>query len=166
MVFWRGATNHIPLHTLPNEYPPLAILVFSLPLLPPNSDYHMVFGCWMAFACVGGWLLMAKYYSRRVAWIYLAYMTVGTGLLFLARFDIIPTLSVIAALIAVQKHRFSVAYLFLAVGTLLKLYPAFFFPLVVIEQWRWISGNDMLKGNLQITDLWPMRVKTWMRTIL
>src|SRR5690348_8770512 len=39
-AFWLG---HPPLHQLPVEYPPLAIIPFSLTLLPPLKDIQTVF---------------------------------------------------------------------------------------------------------------------------
>jgi len=131
--FWFGVP---PFHALPAEYPPLALLTFTLTLLPPVHDYAIVFAIWMgAVLCLGLWAI------RRVegrdtaiaAGVYLALGAFGTVL---ARFDLVPSLVALAALWLAYRRRWGWASALLAIGFLRKLYPIIWLPLVIIEQWR------------------------------
>lgn len=146
LAFW----THAPLFTsLPIEYPPLAILPFSLTLLPPLADFQSVFAWWAGAATLAGYLAFRRISGRRRALAYLVYLLIGGAGTLVARFDIFPALATIGALWAAQRRRFTLAYLLLAVGVLLKLYPAFLAPLVVIEQWRTLADRYGER------DIWP-----------
>ena len=58
----------------------------------------------------------------------------------LGRYDLVPAFVTVLALWAARRRRFGPAYALLAVGVLLKLYPALFVPLVAMEQWRALGG--------------------------
>jgi Glycosyltransferase family 87 len=133
LAFWT-----VPplLHHLPLEYPPLAIFPFTLTLLPPLHDPVVVFGWWMSLLVIAGYLWMRYYGSRARAVTYAAYLLVAANSTVLSRFDLFPALATLLALWAAQRRRFAWSYMLLAVGTLLKLYPAFLVPLVAIEQYR------------------------------
>jgi len=132
-AFWLG---HPPLHQLPVEYPPLAIIPFSLTLLPPLKDIQTVFSLWMAAVVVVGYAGFLRFSTRRRGLIYLLYLLVGSNAVLTARFDIVPALITLAALWATERKRFVLAYLLLAAGILLKLYPAFLLPIVMIAHWQ------------------------------
>lgn len=133
LAFW----THMPLFTsLPVEYPPLAILPFSLTLVPPLKDFQSIFTWWMGAATLVGYLGFRRVSGWRRALAYLVYLLIGAAGTLVARFDIFPALATVGALWAAQRRHFATAYLLLAAGVLLKLYPAFLAPLVVIEQWR------------------------------
>ncbi|HEX9038565.1 MAG TPA: glycosyltransferase 87 family protein [Ktedonobacterales bacterium] len=152
LAFW----THPPLfRSLPIEYPPLAILPFTLTLLPPLKDFQSVFAWWMGAATLVGYLAFRRVSGRRRALAYLVYLLIGAAGTLVARFDIFPALTTVGALWAAQRRRFSLAYLLLAAGALLKLYPAFLAPLVVIEQWRSLAAEQ---GE---TGLWPERWRDW-----
>lgn len=121
---------------LPVEYPPLAIFPFSLTLLPSLRDPVPVFACWMVVLVAAGYLWLRRYATRGRAITYAAYLLLGATSTVLARFDLFPALATLLALWAAQRRRFTLAYVLLAVGILLKLYPAFLVPLVAIEQWH------------------------------
>ncbi|MFI5272002.1 MAG: glycosyltransferase 87 family protein [Ktedonobacterales bacterium] len=136
LAFW----THLPLlHTLPAEYPPLAIAPFTLALLPPTGDYHRVFAVWMAALTLLGYAAFVRFAGRRRALIYMLYLLLGATATLLARFDIVPALVTLAALWAAERRRFALAYALVAAGTLLKLYPAFLLPVVAIEHWHTLS---------------------------
>jgi hypothetical protein len=146
LAFW----THPPLFTsLPVEYPPLAILPFSLTLVPPLADFQSVFTWWAGAAALVGYLAFRRVSGRRRALAYLVYLLIGGAATLVARFDIFPALVTVGALWATQARRYKTAYLLLAVGVLLKLYPVFLAPLVVIEQWRALAGSYGEAG------LWP-----------
>jgi hypothetical protein len=153
-AFWL---SHPPLHQLPVEYPPLAIIPFSLTLLPPLKDIQTVFSLWMAAVVVIGYAGFLRFSTRRRGLIYLLYLLVGSNAVLTARFDIVPALITLAALWATERKRFVLAYLLLAAGILLKLYPAFLLPIVMIAHWqavrvaypatvRWRDGFRALVG--------------------
>ena len=132
-AFWL---SHPPLHQLPVEYPPLAIIPFSLTLLPPLADIQTVFSLWMAAIVTVGYAGFLRFSTRRRGLIYLLYLLLGSDAVLTARFDILPALLTLAALWATERKHFTLAYLLLAVGILLKLYPAFLLPVVMIAHWR------------------------------
>jgi hypothetical protein len=123
-------------HHLPVEYPPLAIVPFTLTAIPPLRDPVVVFAWWMAALVVAGYLWLRRYVSRGRAIVFAAYLLLGASATVLGRYDLFPALATLLALWAAQRRRFNLAYALLAVGILLKLYPVFLVPLVAVEQWR------------------------------
>lgn len=138
-AFWL---THPPLHQLPLEYPPLAIIPFSLTLLPPLSDIQTIFSLWMAAVVVIGYAGFLRFSTRRRGLVYLLYLLLGSDAVLTARFDIVPALVTLAALWATERKRFTLAYLLLAVGILLKLYPAFLLPIVMVAHWQAIRATQ------------------------
>jgi hypothetical protein len=148
-AFWLA---HPPLHQLPVEYPPLAIIPFSLTLLPPTSDIsgiQTVFSLWMAAMVTLGYAGFLRFSTRRRALIYLVYLLVGADAVLTARYDIVPALVTLAALWATERKRFVLAYLLLAAGILLKLYPAFLLPIVMIAHWQVVRATHPVAIRLR-----------------
>jgi hypothetical protein len=148
--YWRYAlsfwTRHPYLHWLPVEYPPLAIVPFTLTLLPPFTDYQGVFAFWMGALAVLGYVGFLRYSTRRRAITYAVYLVVGAAATLLARFDLVPALVTLAALWATQRRHFGYAYALIAIGVLLKLYPGFLLPVVVIAHWRAATARAHIEG--------------------
>ena len=138
LAFW---TQRPLLHALPAEYPPLAIAPFTLTLLPPVEDYHLVFALWMAALTLLGYAGLVRFAGRRRALIYILYLLLGAAATLLARFDIVPALVTLGALWATERRRVTVAYALVAAGTLLKLYPAFLLPVVAIAHWHALASS-------------------------
>ncbi|HKB47855.1 MAG TPA: hypothetical protein VKC57_09170, partial [Ktedonobacterales bacterium] len=92
--FWRGnpATGANPFRTLPTEYPPLALLPFTLALLPPITNTLLVFGFWMLLLVVAGYVAIARMSSRRNALAFVAYLVLGEAVIVLGRYDLVPAL--------------------------------------------------------------------------
>lgn len=141
--FWTWSPH---LHWLPREYPPLAVVPFSLTLLPPLSNYAAVFGAWMGLLFLAGYVAFSRYTSRGRAAAFALYLLVGGAGTLLGRFDLVPALVAVAALHSTLRHRHGLAYVLLGLGTLLKLYPAFLIPLVALHQWRELSGSHLGTG--------------------
>lgn len=141
--FW---TVHPYFTSLPVEYPPLAILPFSLTLAPPLPDYQTVFVWWATAAIIAGYLGFLRYADRKRALAYFVYLVLGAIGTVISRFDIFPALVTVAALWAAQRRHFAGSYLLLALGTLLKLYPAFLLPIVLIEHWRALTVDAPARG--------------------
>lgn len=131
--FW---TTYPIFHRLPVEYPPLAIAPFTFTLLPPLPLYHTVFAIWMGLLVLLGYAGVRHYGGHGRAVVYAVYLLLGTAATVLTRFDIVPALVTLVALWAAERRRFGYAYALLAVGILLKLYPAFLVPVVLLAHWR------------------------------
>ena len=142
LTFWtRG------FHALPTEYPLLSLVPFTFTILPPLSDYYLVFALWMLALTVLGYIGFLIYSTRRRAIIYAVYLIVGAAGVLLARFDLVPALVTLAALWATQRRRFGWAYVLIALGILTKLYPAFLLPIVMIAQWRAATARARIEGR-------------------
>lgn len=123
-------------HHLPVEYPPLSIVVFTLSLIPATADPLVVFIFWMAVLFLAGYLWFLRHADSRRARTYAVYLLVGAASTVFARFDLVPALLTLLALFAAERRRFRLAYVLVAIGILLKLYPAFLVPVVALGQWR------------------------------
>jgi Glycosyltransferase family 87 len=134
-------------HHLPVEYPPLAVFPFSLTLLPPIPDAVDVFAVWMSLVVVLSYLWIRRRFSREQAIAFAVLLLVGANSTVLARFDLFPALATLGALWALRTHRFTWAYMLLAIGILLKLYPAFLVPIAAIEHWRLVRGAEKATGR-------------------
>lgn len=135
--FWHSASAF---HTFPREYPPLSILIFSLTQFPPSPTPILRFEEWMCLVYLVGWVLFYRVRGRGAAWRY-AVLVLALEVTAFARFDLIVGLICVGALWAARRRSWPVAYLLLAVGTLLKVFPACLVPLVLLEQWR-ASGAE------------------------
>lgn len=175
LAFWRGSAG-VPLAArcagrlpqgaysaflvLPREYPPLAIIPFSAPLLFGGllniTVYALVFNALMAL-CLGAtaWLIgrfgepERRPDARSAQGLYLLWLALGATTIALVRFDALPALLTVGALAlasrptptgrhARQRQTWAryAAYALLAVGALLKLYPALLIPLLAAWDWR------------------------------
>lgn len=137
--FWAGRNAF---HALPVEYPPLSIVVFSLSVLPPVWDFVSVYAYWMAGVFLAGYFAFRRFSSRNNAMIYAVYLLLGATGALLGRFDLVPALLTVAAFWAGRRRRFMLAYLFLAAGALLKLYPIALLPVLMIEHRRFLLLHD------------------------
>jgi hypothetical protein len=173
LAFWRGsavaastpgclgrlpAVPFTPLHVLPWEYPPLALVPFSVPLALAGglsmTLYVAVFNLLMlaCLAATGALLTQMDRTGRAACWFWL-WLAIGATTIALVRFDALPALIVIAALALARRGPSPWAYALLAAGTLLKLYPALFIPFLAVwdwqrraetqrsaQRWLWLSG--------------------------
>ena len=140
-VFWFG---NPAFHTLPAEYPPLALVLFSLSVLPPLQnaiEAVNVFTVWMALLAVVSYVLYRRFEGDRRARLSALAVLIAAGAVLLISYDLAPALATLGALWAVERKRFNLAYALLAIGILLKLYPAFLLPVVVIEQWLSLTAG-------------------------
>jgi hypothetical protein len=139
LAFWSGDQRF---HSLPAEYPLLALAPFTLTLLPPARDYVTVFGLWMLLLLAAGYVAIRRRESARAAEVCAVYLVLGCFATVLGRYDLVPAAAVVVAYWAARGGRFDLAYGMLALGTLLKLYPLLLLPVVVIEQYR-TSGHPL-----------------------
>ncbi|GCE45527.1 uncharacterized protein DUF2029 [Thermosporothrix hazakensis] len=122
-------------HVLPNEYPFSTLIFFSLALLAPARFFQLAYAFWMAVLAVILYVLLARYKSRRAAMVYAVYMVAGAAVTALARFDLLPAAATLFAVICAVRRRWTWAYIWLAVATLLKFYPAvLLMPFLLAQQ--------------------------------
>jgi len=126
-------------HRFPLEYPAPALVVFLLPFLLPFS-YP-----W-ALAVVAGIVLLFLVTSyegsdtpgmdAEAARRLIAYLAVGATFLLTGRYDIFAVAAAFWSVRAAAKGRWSAAWTWSCVGFLLKLFPAVFWPTLLIAEWR------------------------------
>lgn len=137
-AFWQAK----PLFThFPAEYPVLALLPFSATLLP-IGDFLIAFGVAMGALNVALYGAFLRWSTRTRALACMAYLFIGEQAYMTMRYDVFPALLTLAALWAMQRRHYRWAYLLLGFGTLAKMYPALFIPLVLIAQWRGADGDE------------------------
>jgi hypothetical protein len=154
LAFWRGsAVTHPlaacagrlptgsfpPFRVLPLEYPPLALIPFSLPLLLGGAwgmtAYVLAFNALMLGSLVATARVVRQMRPGRAEWWLVVWLGLGATTIALVRYDAVPVLLVVLALWLAQRGPSRGAYVLLAVGTLLKLYPALI--LVALAAWDW-----------------------------
>ncbi|HTI14703.1 MAG TPA: glycosyltransferase family 87 protein [Dictyobacter sp.] len=125
-----------PFHTLPYEYPFLALLFFLPGLLVPAGWYQLSFAIGMLVISIFLYGMLRLIKNRRVALTYACYLTVGGWATALGRFDLIPAICTFLTLIFAERRQWGWSSFFLALATMLKFYPIVFLPLLLIVQFR------------------------------
>jgi hypothetical protein len=123
-------------HMLPKEYPPLTLLLFSLPLVLPLAFYQVGFAFIMSALMLLTYLLILRYGQRGGAVAFLVYIVIGACALVQMRYDLLPALLTLLSVLAARKRRWTVAYIALAAGVLLKIYPILLLPALFIAEQR------------------------------
>jgi hypothetical protein len=125
-----------PFHALPLEYPPLALLIFTPALFAPLAYYQILFAVQMALvAAFIYWLLLR--YGPRGSWLAFAfYLLIGAYGTAVSRFDLVPAALTLLCVIAAARKRWTYAYIALALGFLLKIYPVLLLPALFIAEQR------------------------------
>jgi len=139
VAFWNG----LPHPLLPAEYPPLAILPFSVTLAGPPDWYPDVFAFWMGALFIVGWFCFRKWTTPREAAAYAFYLLAAGSATLLFRYDLLPALVTVGALWSAQRNHFRASYALVAFGTLLKLFPIILLPVVAIAHWRGRRDADV-----------------------
>lgn len=142
-TFLGLSTPQPPFHILPLEYPPLTLLPFSLALLLPLAYYQLAFAFLMSLTSVLIYWLLLRYGPRGAALIFALYIFVGALATAQGRFDLLPTALTLLCVIAAERKRWTLAYVALAFGVLLKLYPLLLLPSLFIAE-------QQIHGRLQI----------------
>ncbi len=129
------ATTPPILHHWPREYPALSQFVFLLPLLLPFS-YRFSFA--VLTLVILGLLLNAGMKRHGYVWALklLGYLSLGTIGLFAQRYDIFASIFGFLAIEHALQRKWSWAWIFSVIGFLLKLWPAVFWPVFLIQEWR------------------------------
>ncbi len=135
-----------PFHMLPLEYPPLTLLPFSLPLLLPLPYYQFAFAIMMSLLSVLIYWLLQRYGPRGSALLFAFYIFIGALALAQMRYDLLPALLTLSCAIAAERQRWTMAYIALACGVLLKIYPILFLPPLFLAEQQ-ANGRLQLVGR-------------------
>jgi hypothetical protein len=133
-LFWTAPPRAF--HTMPREYPAPALAVFSLPLLWPFAPYDLTYMVLLAALVFGVAVWLARQRLELSCLAFVLSMAIGGWATALARYDLLPGVLVLGALVAAERGRPLVAYLLLVAATLLKIYPGFLIPALALHQWR------------------------------
>jgi hypothetical protein len=139
-------------HHLPLEYPAPALAVFLAPLLLPFS-YSWAFAILAGIALI---VLVMSYegsglagWDMRSAGRLIIYLAIGTVMVLTGRYDIFATAAAFLALRCARRDRWSAAWTWSSIGFVLKLFPAAFWPVFLIAEWR-------RNGRIPLRRLWWM----------
>ncbi len=135
-AFLHISTPQPALRMLPQEYPPLTLLAFSLPLVVPLPYYALAFALLMTLLIGGIYWLLVRSGARWAAPIFLFYIVVGAIAVVQERFDLLPAACTLICVLAAERGRWRMAYLALALGVLFKLYPIVMLPALFLMEQR------------------------------
>jgi hypothetical protein len=130
-----------PFHVLPNEYPGLSMIPLSLGLIVPAPWYQVAFAVWMAAFAGVIYLLLLRWSSRRAALVYAFSLVIGGWATVVGRFDILPALFTLVAVLCADHKKWGWAFVSLALATLLKIYPIILLPVFLLALQREMQGN-------------------------
>ncbi|QBD78219.1 DUF2029 domain-containing protein [Ktedonosporobacter rubrisoli] len=129
------------LHALPHEYPLLVLIPFSLGALAPAGWYQIAFAAWMALLAISIYILLLRFRSRRAAIAFAIYLVAGAWSTGLGRFDLVPSLLTLGALLFAIRKRWNWAFVLLALATLTKFYPLVLLLPFLLAQQMEMSGK-------------------------
>jgi Glycosyltransferase family 87 len=139
-AIWRH--GRVPYRDFPVEYPPGALPAFVAP--EPFGDYPSAFA-WVMAGC-GVLLVLATALVRTEAAFYVALTPVLVGSLILSRFDLWPTLLLVAALAALLAGRDRLGWALLGAAVAAKLWPLVVVPVALAWSIRRGRGWSSLAG--------------------
>lgn len=127
-------TGVAPFHILPFEYPPLTLGIFSLALVAPLLYYQVAFAITMALVALLIYWLLLRFGPRGAALACAFYLVLGAWSTAEGRFDLVPAGLTLLCLIAAEHRRWTLAYIALACGFLLKIYPLLLLPALFMAE--------------------------------
>jgi hypothetical protein len=157
LTFWQGGfgTHQLPerqcaflyqlgmsrsdvpaLHIVPFEYPPLTLSLFSPALVAPLPYYQIAFAILMALVAILIYWLLLRYGPSGAGLAYALYLVLGAWSTAEGRFDLVPAGLTLLCLIAAERRRWTLAFIALAFGFLLKIYPLLLLPALFIAEQR------------------------------
>jgi len=139
LLYHRYAQNllHGPGRTrLPVEYPALSAAVFVAPLALPIG-YRLGFALLMVVT-LGALVFAGHVLHAGPGWLnrLISYLALGTAAVLFARYDLLPSLAVLIAVLQARRRRWSSAWLACLIGAALKLFPLVLLPGLVLIEWR------------------------------
>lgn len=151
--FVASQSAHLPLHSLPHEYPLITILLFSLGLVVSAHWYQVAFAVAMYLFVIATYVLLRVYRSQAAAIAFALFIVVGGWSVALARFDVVPAMLTLIALLCAERSKWRWAFAMLALATMLKFYPIIFVSPLLIAQHRATFGS------------WRGTWRTWLRSL-
>lgn len=159
---------------LPLEYPPFTLFIFSLPLIVPLLYYQLAFAVLMALTSALIYWLLLRYGPRGAALAFAFYLFIGSWAIALERFDLVPAALTLLCLIAAERKHWTSAYIALAFGFLVKIYPILFLPALFIaeqqDKYSFHIPSKFLTLKTLPVELWHtlqgMRRWRWKNTLL
>ena len=141
------------LHTL--EYPPLVLVLIAIPRIFASAPFAYSVGFvieMFAFFVLGLLVVgkLAKKFGKDEKAAMLGYTVLMLIMTEFAvdRFDIVPAALSIAAVYCFVTKRYTLAFVLLSMGTMIKLYPAVLFPIFLIPFIMNRNWNEVLKGTV------------------
>lgn len=151
----RVFEGELPYQDIDIEYAPLSLPIFLIPRLFTQSDigYHVAFAVEMLlFNLIGMWALWAL--SRRLrysAMIVLSIFTIGLlslGPTVIDHFDLAAAVLALLAIWAFISGKNTLAWVFLALGTMIKIFPIVIVPILALYLLRRNDLRNIFKGGL------------------
>jgi hypothetical protein len=143
-----------PFHILPFEYPPLTLLPFTLAMVTPLPYYQLAFAFLMSLVVLLLYWLLLRF-GPRGSWIaFVSYVLLGAIATMQVRFDVLPSLLTFLCILAAERKRWTLAYLALAFGTLLKIYPILLLPALFIAEQRSCGHLPVPREAVTLRTLW------------
>ena len=135
------------------EYPPLALVFFTLPhLVAPNLDmYQYAFAAQILFFDLLGLFLISAL-SRRLGFHLASTLAIYTlallaiGPILISRYDLIPAIMVLASLYAFSQNKHKLSWVILALGMMTKIYPAIIAPIFLLYHFHHRQYRRIITG--------------------
>ncbi|MDO5853516.1 MAG: glycosyltransferase 87 family protein [Thermoplasmata archaeon] len=146
---WRNASTLFSGSLPVMEYPPLALIFIAIPRIFASTVWGYEIG-WVVMlfvVFVVGLEMISRtartlgYSQRKAMWIYAVLMIIMLEFV-IDRFDAIAMVLSLGALLLFLQKRYPWAFVVLAVATLVKVYPAVMFPVMLIC----LARSEGLKG--------------------
>jgi hypothetical protein len=112
-----------PFHALPHEYPVLTLVPFLLVMFAPGHWYQIAFAILMILLAAGIYFLLVHFKSRNAAIVGAILLVIGGWGTVAGRFDLIPSLLTLLAVLLGERKRWIWAFVALAIAFLMKFYP-------------------------------------------
>ncbi|MDP3954976.1 MAG: glycosyltransferase 87 family protein [bacterium] len=153
LIYFSLANSFILTQDYASPYPPGALLVFLFPRLFTSDfpAYFLFFSLLMFALFFVKLLLLIRIKGAKRDDLWLLFLIVSGVMMLplaLVRFDLIPSVLTLAAIILFLRNRPFWPEFFLALGTLVKIFPVVLLPLLVIHFWVRGEKIRLFKGLL------------------
>jgi len=157
-AYWRDASmafsGKAPYHDFTFEYPPVAMLLFSIPYaVASNAEgYRLVFA-FLSYLAV----IACYWFGRRIAegfgvrpimvFAVIVAMILFANYYIVSRYDIFPAAMILIAFWFFRKERYALAFIIMALAAMLKIYPILFIPLMLcifVNRREYVTGAKYL----------------------
>ncbi len=139
----KVVAGQVPYRDFPLEYPPLALVFFTLPRLVASNfpDYNVAYHAQVTIwnlVVLATLTAMARRANGRPTIVLGAYtiFVLAVGPIILDQFDIFPAALTLFAMYAFQRGRPNAGWVALTLGTLTKLYPLLLVPVFALPALR------------------------------